>query len=102
MDQELRFGMQAALHSNMLGVDARVHVTLAHPDMDVVTARHAPHVRPEEHVREKQNLLVGWNCVDHLDRVSGRAAVVALRLYFGGGIHVGNDHGTRVLRLPRP
>jgi len=55
------FWMQPSLQSNVLGIDARVHVALAHPNEDVLALRHAPHVRAEEHVREKENLLLGGN-----------------------------------------
>ena len=61
---------------------------------------HAPHVRAEEHVGEEEDLLVGRNRVDDLDRVAGRAAVVALRLHLGRRVDVRDDDGARMLRLP--
>ena len=46
--------MQGALQSDVLRIDAGVHVALAHPDPDVVAARHPLHVRAEEHVGQKR------------------------------------------------
>jgi len=39
--------------------------------------------------------------LDHLTRISTRAAIVALGLHLGRRIHVRDDDRTRVLRLPR-
>ena len=84
------------------GIDAGVDVTLAHPHVDVLAARHAADVGAEEHVGQKEDLPVGGNRVHDLDRVARRAAVVALGLDLGGRVHVGDDDRARMLRLPRP
>ena len=77
-----------------------MHVTLAHPHVHVLPAGDTPYVRAEEHVGEKQNLLVEGNGVDDLDRVTRRAAVVALRLHLGGRVYVGDDDSAGMFCLP--
>ena len=59
------------------------------------------HVRAEEHVGEKENLLVGGNRVHDFDRIARRAAVVALGLHLGRRVDVRHDHGAGMLGLPR-
>ena len=93
-----RPGCSRALPGEVRGVDAGVHVALAHPDVDVLPARHAPHVRAEEHVGEEEDLLVGGDRVHDLDRVARRAAVVALRLHLGGRVDVRDDDRARDAR----
>ena len=56
--------------------------------------------RPRIHVREEQDLLVLGDRLDDGLRVSGRAAVVALRLHLGRRVHVRDDDGTGILGLP--
>ncbi len=93
--------MQAALETNVLRIDAGVHVTLAHPDVHVLAPGQAADVRAEEHVGEEENLLLGGNRVHDLDRVARRAAVVALGFHLGRRVDVGDDDGARMLGLPR-
>ena len=100
MNQKLGAGMLRALQPNVLRIDARVHVTLAHPDVHVLATGDPTHVRAEKHVRQKQHFLVGGNRVDDLDRVARSTAVVALRFHFRGRVHVRDDDRPRVLCLP--
>jgi hypothetical protein len=61
----------------------------------------ALHVRAEEHVGAEQDLGVGRDRVHDLDGVARGAAVVALGLHVGGGVHVRHDDGAGMLGLPR-
>ena len=83
-----------------LRIDAGVNVTLAHPHVDVLALGHATHVGTEEHVRQKENLLIRGDGIDDLDGVPGSTAVVAFRFDFGGGIHIRDDDCARMLGLP--
>ncbi len=102
MDQKFRAGMSCALRVDVLRIDARMHVTLAHPDVHVLPPGHSAHVRAEEHVGKKENLLVGRNRVHDLDRVARRAAIVALRLHLGRRVDVTDHDRARMLGLPIP
>jgi hypothetical protein len=80
-----------------------VDVALAGPDVHAATCLPLD-VGAEEHVRSEQDLgvvavLVPY-VLDHRDRVRRRAAVVGLRLDLGGRVHVHDDDGAGMLRLP--
>ncbi len=103
VDQELGARVGRAHVGDVGGPDAGVHVALAGPHV------HAPagdllDVGAQEHVGAEQDLGVGPvlapDVLDHLDRVRGGAAVVGLGLDLGGGVHVHDHHGARVLGLP--
>ena len=93
-------GCSARCSRMFSGIDAGVHVTLAHPHVDVLAPGHPPHVRAEEHVGQEEDLLVGGDGVHDLHRVARRAAVVALGLHLGRRVHVRDDDGARMLGLP--
>src|SRR3972149_4183638 len=59
-------------------------------------------IRPQEQVRQEENLPVWWNAVDYFDGVAAGADVVAFGLDLGGGVDVRHDHGIRMLFLPGP
>ena len=100
MDQELGAGMVLPLLRDVLGIDPGMHVTLPHPDVNVLSSGHASYVRAEEHVGAEKNFLVGGDRLDDLDRVARGTAVVGLRLHLGGGVDVGNHDRARVLGFP--
>src|SRR5207248_5046871 len=79
--------------------DPGVDVTLAEPDRELA-ADHLLEPEAEVHVRQEEELLLRRDRLDHGLRVPGRAAVVALGLHLRRRVHVGHDHGARVLCLP--
>ena len=100
MNQEFGTRMRRPLEPDVLGINPGVDVTLSHPHVHVPAARNAPYVGAEEHVRKKKNLAIGGNRVHDFDGITRRAAVVALRLYLGGSIDVGDHDRARVFRFP--
>ena len=93
-------GMRACLVGQLVTVDSGVHVALAGPDVQVLAAGDAPHVRAEELVGAEQHLAVLGNRRHDLDGVRRRAADVGLGLHRGRGVDVGNDDGAGMLGLP--
>src|SRR4051812_42866086 len=55
VDQEFRLRVKASLKPDVLRIDAGVHMTLAHPHVDVLATRHPTYVRAQEHVGKKEN-----------------------------------------------
>ena len=99
VDEELRVGRLVLPALDVGRADAGVHVALPHPDVQLA-AGDALEPDPQVHVRKEQDLAVGRDGFDHCTRVPGRAAVVGLGLHLGGRVHVGDDDGVRVVRLP--
>jgi hypothetical protein len=77
-----------------------MHVALTHPDVHVVAAGQALHVRAEELVRQEQDRPVGRDGGDDRDRVGRRTADVGLGLDLGARVDVRDDDSARVLGLP--
>src|SRR5882672_11489577 len=99
VDQQVRVAMLAASAVDVDGPDAGVDVTLALPHVHRA-AGHLLEVGAEKHVGQKEDLFVFRDCADHALRIPRRAAVVAQRLHFGGGVYVRNDDRARVFGLP--
>ena len=101
VDHHLGVRMRSHLVSDILRRDACVHMALAHPDVDVLAARLAFHMRAEELVREEQDLGVFGDAAHDIGSVGRGAADVALGLHRSRGIDVGNDDRAGVFGLPR-
>src|SRR5437867_8862087 len=99
MDQELGTPVLVKLLVHDLGCNARVHMTLARPDLHS-SSRLILDIRSEEHVREKQNLTVPWNTIHNPDRVARRANIITLSLHLGSRIDV--RHHSRAWMIPLP
>jgi hypothetical protein len=99
MDEQLGVGRFRLPALDVGRADARVDVALPEPDREL-PAGHLLEPEAEVHVRQEQDLLLRRDRLDHGLRVAGGAAVVALRLHFRRGVHVGDDDRARVLRLP--
>jgi hypothetical protein len=100
VDHDLGLGIGRPLREAG-GVDGRVHVALAHPQVHP-PAGLALDVGSEEQVRQEQDLPVLRDAPHDIDGVRGRAADVGLRLDLGRGVHVGDDDRAGVLGLPGP
>ncbi len=100
MDQHLGVGMRRTLGIERIGVDALVHMALAHPDLDLPVGPHPPHVGAQEEVGQEQDAPVFRHGIDHVQHVATGAAVVQLRLHRCSGIHVPHRHVAGELLAP--
>src|SRR5690348_7908025 len=101
MNQKLRARMFCTPAVDVLRIDACMYVTLAHPHVHVLTPGDSPHMSAKKHIGEEKNLFFQWNRIHDFNCVSRSAAVVTLRFYVSGRVHVRNDNRSGVLRLPR-
>src|SRR4029077_10959836 len=79
--------------------DAGMDVALPEPDRQLAPGD-TLEPEPEVHVRQEEDLAVLRDRLDDRTGVTRRAAVVALCLALGGRVHVRDDDGAGMLRLP--
>ena len=102
MDEQLGLGLGGRLAAQLGRADPGVHVALAEPDVHVGPAGDPLDVGAQELVGQEQHLPVLRDGRHDLRRVGRGTAQVGLGLDLGAGVHVRDDRGPGILRLPVP